>query len=260
MKYLAIIQLETLNAATAFSTKAAAEKYLKECADLAQLKTVAGEKEGSYTFVDQNGKTEDSTRSTAIDKLSARIEPVDVEVKYQLVYDKNDKNVETQLYDDRKALVTEADKIIDQHEYNATKDEDMMGRWSIDNLDQSLKIDLTAKLVLLSSKDEHVVSSYDSVDMKAFFHNFNQSVEQLNTTVANASANELKAARKKGFVNLGIGLVIAAVGGILSLVSYNNAKPGEKYTIYTGIIAIGAVDACLGLWYIINPKAGIKKK
>lgn len=260
MKYLAIFQLETLNAATVFDTKAAAEKYIKECASLANLKTASGEKENTYTFTDQSKSTDDTARSIAINKLAAHVEPVDAEIKHQLIYNKNDKNVETQLYADRKTVVEEADKIIDEYEYNATKDEDMMGSWSIDNLEQSLKIDLSAKLVLLSSKDEHVVSSYDSVDMKAFCRDFDQSIERLNTTVANDNINELKAARKKGFINLGIGLAIAAVGGILSLVSYNNAKPGEKYTIYTGIIAIGAVDACVGLWYVINPKAGTNKK
>ena len=46
---------------------------------------------------------------------------------------------------------------------------------------------------------------------------------------------------------------IAALGGILSFVSYNNAKPGESYTIYTGIIVIGIIDAICGIYYLIRP-------
>jgi len=260
MKYLAIFQLENLNAATAFDTKAAAEKYIKDCAKLANLKVESGDKDDRYSFSDEKTSNEDSTRKTAVQKLAASIESVDVEIKYQLKYDKNNQNVETKMYDARKAAVAEADKIINDHEYTATKAEDARGIWSIDDLDNSLKVNIVAKLVLLSSKDERVVSSYDSVDMEAFCRDFDQSVEQLNVAVATDNSNKIKAARKSGFINLGLGLAIAAVGGILSLVSYNNAKPGEKYTIYTGIIAIGVVDAGIGLWYIINPKSGTKKK
>ncbi len=61
---------------------------------------------------------------------------------------------------------------------------------------------------------------------------------------------------KRGLINLLVGAGIAALGGILSFVSYN-AKPGESYTIYTGIIVIGIIDAICGIYYLIRPSAAL---
>lgn len=58
--------------------------------------------------------------------------------------------------------------------------------------------------------------------------------------------------RKRGVIELLIGIAIAAAGGIF--ISYNTARPGERYTVYTGIIAIGIVYAFKGLFDIAFPK------
>ena len=72
-------------------------------------------------------------------------------------------------------------------------------------------------------------------------------------------ANNSKAeGRKKALKEFLIGAGVAAAGGIISLISYNTAKPGETYTVYTGIIALGAVYAIHGLYRMAFP-TGLKK-
>lgn len=61
------------------------------------------------------------------------------------------------------------------------------------------------------------------------------------------------AGRKKALKEFLIGAAVAAVGGIATAVSYNSARPGGTYTVYTGLIALGAVYAVIGLWGIIFP-------
>ena len=60
--------------------------------------------------------------------------------------------------------------------------------------------------------------------------------------------------RKRGIIELLIGVAIAAAGGIFTAISYNAARPGERYTVYTGIIAIGIVYAFKGLYDVAFPK------
>lgn len=61
------------------------------------------------------------------------------------------------------------------------------------------------------------------------------------------------AGRKKALKEFLIGAAVAAVGGIATAVSYNSAKPGGSYTVYTGLIALGVVYAVIGLWGLIFP-------
>ncbi len=61
------------------------------------------------------------------------------------------------------------------------------------------------------------------------------------------------AGRKKALKEFLIGAAVAAVGGIATAVSYNSAKPGGSYTVYTGLIALGIVYAVIGLWGLIFP-------
>lgn len=65
--------------------------------------------------------------------------------------------------------------------------------------------------------------------------------------------------RKRGIKELIGGVVIAAVGGIATAASYNMAKAGETYTVYTGIIVLGVIYAFKGIYDIAFP-AGFGKK
>lgn len=64
--------------------------------------------------------------------------------------------------------------------------------------------------------------------------------------------------RKRGIKELIAGVAIAAVGAIASIASYESARAGETYTVYTGIIALGVVYGCKGLFDIAFPM-GFKK-
>lgn len=67
-------------------------------------------------------------------------------------------------------------------------------------------------------------------------------------------------ARKRGIKELLAGVALAAVGGIATAASYNSARPGETYTVYTGVIALGVVYACIGLWHVASPKVAKKEQ
>lgn len=66
------------------------------------------------------------------------------------------------------------------------------------------------------------------------------------------------AARKKAVKEFVIGLAAAALGAGVSFASYSSARPGGTYTVYTGVIALGVIYACKGLFGIIFPM-GLKK-
>lgn len=66
--------------------------------------------------------------------------------------------------------------------------------------------------------------------------------------------------RKNGIIEFAVGAGVAALGGIMSYVSYSSAKAGETYTVYTGFIALGVVYAVKGLIDIALPNAFKKNK
>lgn len=249
MKYLALFQLEDFKVAESFTSKTAAETFIKTTAQKIKAKAL------------QNSETKDFLLTFENDtnaEITAKVEPVDTDVKYALAYHKDGELIETTYHASRKAAVTQATKILDQNGYEASPAETGLGRWSINNAEQNLQIELELDLVLLSSSNT-VVETYRSVDLVWYFKNHDVAVAEIATTNQTINADLLKSARKKGLTNLFIGLGIAALGGILSLVSYNTAKPGERYTVYTGFIAVGIIDALIGLYYLINPKAALPK-
>lgn len=73
------------------------------------------------------------------------------------------------------------------------------------------------------------------------------------------NSTDKKNARKQGVKELIIGAAIAAAGGLLTYFSHESAKPGQRYTIYTGLIAMGIVYAVYGVIHILFPKVGAKK-
>lgn len=66
------------------------------------------------------------------------------------------------------------------------------------------------------------------------------------------------AARKKAVKELLIGLGVAAAGGAISYISFSTTKPGQRYHVYTGMIALGALYAIHGLYRVVFP-LGLKK-
>ncbi len=64
-------------------------------------------------------------------------------------------------------------------------------------------------------------------------------------------------ARKRAIKEFLIGAAVAIAGGAMTYFSYENARPGESYTIFTGLIVLGVIYAVKGLYGIILP-LGIK--
>lgn len=248
MKYLAIFDLGKVQSATAHDTEAAAEEAIKACATAAKTKALKNAENETFILSMPNGQ-----------ELPAHVEPIDTNVKYQLTYTKNGNSVETSYYPTRAAAVKQAHKILDDLDFQAGDHEDQLGKWSVVNTEQNLNVNLEVKLVLVGSAQDNVVAAYSSYDMKYVGEHFAELEDQLAPPKVAITKDIKQEGRKKGFINLGIGLGIAALGGILTLISYNTAKPGETYTVYTGIIAIGVVDAVYGLYLLANPKAIVPK-
>ncbi len=72
------------------------------------------------------------------------------------------------------------------------------------------------------------------------------------------SKTDKASVRKRGIKEILGGVAITAVGGIMTAASYNAAKPGQSYTVYTGIIALGIVYAFKGIFDVVFP-AGLGK-
>lgn len=61
-----------------------------------------------------------------------------------------------------------------------------------------------------------------------------------------------KEAKKRAWMSVGGGVALIAAGVIATMVSYNNAGPGESYTIWWGPAAVGVVLALQGAWGFIR--------
>lgn len=252
MKYLTVFRLDDFEAAEVFTAKTAAEKFIHDCAKAAKTKAFKNQENSTCILAvqDQSGKEQE---------ITADIEPVDATVKYELSYDKNDQHVETSYYTSRKALVAKAKQILDELGFTAAPDENQAGEWVVNDTEHGTTACLRAKLVVMGS-DENIISAYKCPDLNYFFKHITEQLATLKQKATILTAAQLKAARKRGFINLGVGIGIALAGGLFSFLSYQMAQPGERYTVYTGLIVIGIIDAICGLFYLINPKSALPKK
>ena len=245
MKYLTIFQSDKLTTASTFVTRKAAVDYVNNCAKAAGTKALENSETGTFLL--------ESSATT----FNIEIEPVDTEVKYELTYNNGEK-IQTTYHATRKALIDAVHKVLDQYGFDASAEEDIVGEWSIRKPEAHLQVALSAKLVVMTD-GETVVSSYQSCDMLGFSKNIANNLAKLDQDNTVLTTDQLKAGRKKGILNLALGAAIALVGAGMSYASYSNARPGERYTIYTGLIVIGVIDAICGLYYLINPKATLPK-
>lgn len=256
MKYLTVFKFNTqaknnYQFAKTFDSKTAAEKFIKSCAEA--TKTNALKNTENETFLIE------VTNEGITHEITAEIKPIDTTAKYELTYEKNSENIETDYFKTEDELIKAASKILDEYGYEAAPEETRYFRWKINDSAKSLSINLRGHLVIMGDGDNNVVASYDIIDLEYFFKHFANEIAKLQVAEKITKTADLKDARKKGLVNLLIGAGIAALGGILSFISYNNAKPGESYTIYTGIIVIGIIDAICGIYYLIRPSTALPK-
>ena len=253
MKYLTVFKINSFEAAEAFSSKAAAEKFIHDCAKAAKTKAFKNQEGENYiiTVNDKEGKSRD---------VSVEIQPIDAKLKYALNYDQNGQHVETSFHPTRKSLVARAQKILDGFDFEATAEETVAGKWTIEDAEQPLSVALTAKIATVGSENDNIIAEYANPDLKAYFKKIDAMLAQLALEEAAQNVADLQAARKKGLANLGIGIAIAAAGALLSYFSYQTSRPGEKYTVFTGLIVVGIIDALCGIYYIIRPKAALPKQ
>lgn len=249
-KYLAIYQLGGQESAVEASSQTAITKLVDDAAKAAGYKALKNQ-ETAKSLIDLS--------SAGVGELEVEFQPVDTNVRYELKYTKNEAVVETSYYDNRKALVSAAHHILDELGYEASSEEDVLGNWHVDDSEKHLEVDLQGHLVVMGS-DENVISTYGCADLAAFLKQPTAYLNYAKEQKAHCSPTALANARRKALTNLGIGAGIAIVGAVLSAVSYGLAKPGETYTVYTGIIAIGVIDAIYGLYCLANPKSLLKKK
>ena len=252
MKYLTIFKINDFVMAEAHDNKQAAEDFVQKCAKAGKTKALKNQENESYII--------EVTNAEKTQEIQVEIQKVDTEIKYELSYDQNGNHVETSFHPTRTTLVNQAKKILDQLGYEAAAEETTAGKWAIDNDEQNLHVTLTGKIALIGSEESNIIAEYANPDMVQFFKTIDTSLARLAAEQEILTADALKVARKRGFTNLGIGLAIAAGGALLTFFSYSTAKVGERYTVFTGLIAVGIIDALCGIYYIIRPKAALPKK
>lgn len=245
MKCLAIFQYQDLQTAKEFKDLASAEKAIKACATAAKTKALKSTDRESY-ILENNGR-----------EISVEIQEIDAEISYQLNYNNNGAT-ETSSYDTHSAAEKAAEKIVDDLGYNGSADEKALGHWTIDNPEANLTVDLKIILILKTKDQDTAIADYNAVEPKFFCTHLDEMLAEAATVAKTEQSTQLKDARKSGWRNLFIGIAIAAAGGLLTLISYANTKPGSTYHIYTGLIVVGIVDAFVGLYYVIRPKAALK--
>ncbi len=66
-------------------------------------------------------------------------------------------------------------------------------------------------------------------------------------TVVSEPSNQRNTARSYGLIQFLVGLGMVAVGGLITLFSYNSARPGGNYTVMFGLIGFGIFSIFVGL-------------
>ncbi len=70
---------------------------------------------------------------------------------------------------------------------------------------------------------------------------------------------DTKTVRKQSLISCGGGVLLLAIGAGASMISYDSAKPGGTYTVYTGAIVLGVWFILRGLFGLIYPTFFIKR-
>ena len=142
MKYLVIYQMDGFRSAKAFGSHSDAVDYINDCTDIidkniSELKTLD---DAHFRMTLKNGKI-----------FNIKIESVDEDnIRYDLIYDKNNRHVETRRFTKRQLAVDYAHKILEKLGFDADKDEDKFGEWEAKNPEENLKATMIVNLVILN--------------------------------------------------------------------------------------------------------------
>ncbi len=106
-----------------------------------------------------------------------------------------------------------------------------------------------------------VLDSFRCADMREYFKRYDGRVIAPKRAARSSSVDYSEAGGIAGGTILW-GLLEIVVGAILTGASYNSAKSSgaSSYVVFTGLIFVGAYNFLRGCYYLVNPKAALRKK
>lgn len=106
---------------------------------------------------------------------------------------------------------------------------------------------------------QKLAEEYSNMDMRCFFENYDELKRQLKKETDDEMKPILNQIRAKAFLLIVRGIVEIAIGGGLTMASYNATSAGGRYFIFYGLIIYGGWNICKGLFYLVWPKALLRK-
>ena len=95
--------------------------------------------------------------------------------------------------------------------------------------------------------------------MRNFFDSYDELQEEMRQETEAAMQPFYNEIRAKAASLVVMGIIEFLLGAGITAASYNSASPGGTYTIFSGLILVGAYNFFRGLYYLANPKALLKK-
>ncbi len=305
MKYIVIYNMDNAKSAFCFDSHDDAVDYINACSEAADqyVDAIYTVDEDTHKMVFKNGK-----------EVGILIrEYKDSAVRFDLVYDKNGRHIETRRFSKRNLAVDYANKMIDDLGFTVDENENEFSDWNLKDEEENVDIHLWLKLVILGEKSsseydvlgvkstdsmEDIKSAYRKLAIKYHpdkggdpekFQEIHDAYERIvngkakkgskqniieefacmdmRRVFSSADARQAKELesvypilRAKAAKIIGLGIVFLLIGGALTGMSYQGTKPGNRFTVFTGLIFVGIYDIVRGLYYLANPKAMIKKK
>ena len=115
------------------------------------------------------------------------------------------------------------------------------------------------KGVASRSGAQKVQESFNNIDMRNFFDSYDELQEEMRQETEAAMQPFYDEIRAKAASLVVMGIIEFLLGAGITAASYNSASPGGTYTIFSGLILVGAYNFFRGLYYLANPKALLKK-
>lgn len=111
----------------------------------------------------------------------------------------------------------------------------------------------------MKGKKQTVIESYNNMDMRRFFKNYDEIEAEMIEEREAALKPVLDEIRSKAITLVLRGIIEFLIGVGLTIASYNGKSPNGTYIIFTGLIIVGGWNFIKGLYYIFNPKAILNK-
>lgn len=108
------------------------------------------------------------------------------------------------------------------------------------------------------SNKQEIKESFGCMDMRYMFKTVDNEVKKNNITIDQSVLDEI---RSKAVGLIIRGILEAIIGGVLTMVSYSSAthNNNSSFTIFYGLMFVGAWNFFKGLYYYVAPEALLKK-